>query len=97
MTVLRWLCVSSFSAKVAFCRKISEDRYQSRRLTVLKEMTPAPGSPKPFLVPLKNTLKIWTLCSAVREMGHDELLMNSLKRLSYGQCRHSSAGRAADL
>ena len=29
--------------KVAFCRKISEDRYQFRRLTVLRETTPAPG------------------------------------------------------
>jgi hypothetical protein len=36
------LDVSPPAAKVAFCRKVSEDRYQFRRLTVLNETTPTP-------------------------------------------------------
>jgi hypothetical protein len=40
--ILPLLCVSLSEAKVAFCPKISEDRYQFRRLTVLKETTPTP-------------------------------------------------------
>jgi hypothetical protein len=37
--------------KVAFCRKISEDRYQFGRLTVLKETTPPPGVLNHFSCP----------------------------------------------
>jgi hypothetical protein len=37
------------------------------------------------------------LCSAVREMGHDERLINSLKTALVWERRHSSVGRAADL
>ena len=45
--ILLWLIsfsldVSPPAAKVAFWRKISEDRYQFGRLTVLKKTTPAP-------------------------------------------------------
>jgi hypothetical protein len=42
------LDVSPPAAKVAFCRKISEDRYQFRRLTVLNETTRPPAGPNHF-------------------------------------------------
>jgi hypothetical protein len=42
--ILPLLCVSSSAAKVPFCPKISEDRYQFGRLTALKETTPPPES-----------------------------------------------------
>ena len=58
MTSCRDVASRSSAAKVAFCRKISEDRYQFRRLTVLKKTTPPPRSPKPFLVPVEKYREI---------------------------------------
>lgn len=62
-----------------------------RRLTVLKETNPPPGVLTIARAVEKNR-EILICSAAVREMGHDELLMNSLNRLSHWQRRHSLAG-----
>ena len=84
---------------VAFWRKISEDPYQSRRWMEIGHDDLAPlGEPEIISDTVEKDREILIPFAArCAKRGQDELLINPLKQLSYKECRHSSAGRAADL